>query len=503
MAEYPDFKHGTRSEINADGSSLTGRGRTKMAFVYIGTAPVHLVEGGAANVNVPVLVNNMGDAKRVFGYSDNWADYTLCEAMYEHFERRGVGPLVLINVLNPTTKRKSTGGSATLTPENGRVRVVNAEDAILDTVVVVSDGTTLVKGTHYTLSYDYARKCIDIVEKTSGSLGTDALSITWAKVDPSAVATSDVIGASDGYGLNTGVYAVKNVYNVTGYIPFMILAPGFSSIPAVHNAMYLNSQQISKHWNAWMYVDMPILDTQGNAITLQTAPTWKNANGYNKDNEDVFFPIVKGTDGRTYHLSVLAAASKQELMIQNDGIPYMPSSNTECDIIQDLYFGESYVGRVYDDEIINRCLNANGINSAAYVGRERVRHEPDDAVLRDQRLPAPPEHRDRQAHADQHAAEHRRRGAGAPGRPGRHRRAHLRQGPRGRQQDRQERRGAGRLPDPLRHDRDAACQEPDRRGELDGRGLRSLFCRDGRDGLTAGAQKSEDFACPNGGRTRE
>ena len=368
MAEYPDFKHGTRSEINADGSSLTGRGRTKMAFVYIGTAPVHLVEGGAANVNVPVLVNNMGDAKRVFGYSDNWADYTLCEAMYEHFERRGVGPLVLINVLNPTTKRKSTGGSATLTPENGRVRVVNAEDAILDTVVVVSDGTTLVKGTHYTLSYDYARKCIDIVEKTSGSLGTDALSITWAKVDPSAVATSDVIGASDGYGLNTGVYAVKNVYNVTGYIPFMILAPGFSSIPAVHNAMYLNSQQISKHWNAWMYVDMPILDTQGNAITLQTAPTWKNANGYNKDNEDVFFPIVKGTDGRTYHLSVLAAASKQELMIQNDGIPYMPSSNTECDIIQDLYFGESYVGRVYDDEIINRCLNANGINSAAYVG---------------------------------------------------------------------------------------------------------------------------------------
>ena len=368
MAEYPNFKHGTRGEIIADGLSLTGRGKTKQAIVYIGTAPVHQVEGGDKNVNVPILVNNIADARKYLGYSDDWASYTLCEAMKVHFDMNGVGPLVFINVLDPAIHRKGTGGSATLTPDNGRVKIVNAEDAILDTLVVTRDGTTLVKGTNYTASYDFTKKVINIVEVTSGSLGTDPLSITWAKVDPSMVTEAQVIGATDTYGLNTGIYAVRNVYNVTGYIPAFLLAPGFSSIPGIHNAMYVNSQNIGGHWNAWMFVDMPIMDTLGNPITLANAPTWKESNNYNRDNESVFFPLAKGTDGKTYHISVLNAANFQALLIQNDGIPYMTGSNTTCSIIQDLYFSESVTGRVYSDDIINRCLNANGINSAAYVG---------------------------------------------------------------------------------------------------------------------------------------
>ena len=372
MAEYPDFKHGTYGEIIADGLSLSNLNRNRMAIVYIGTAPVNQVKGGGKNVNKPIVCRNIAEAKRLLGYSDNWADYTLCEAMKVHFEQQKVGPLVFINVLDPATHRKSAGGTATLTPENGRVKIVNAEDAILDTLAIVSGGTTLVEGTHYTASYDFGRKCIIVTEKTKGSLGTGALSITWSKVDPSAVTTDDVIGATDNYGLNTGVYAIQNVYNVTGYIPAYILAPGFSSVPAIHQVLWENSLEIGKHWNAWMFVDMPIIDSEGDSITLQTAPTWKVTNGYTKDNESVFFPVVKGTDGKTYHLSVLNAANFQKLLVQNDGVPYMTGSNTEVSIVEDLYFGENVVGRVYNDEVINRCLNANGINSAAFVGGKWV-----------------------------------------------------------------------------------------------------------------------------------
>lgn len=368
MAEYPDFKHGTRGEIRADGISLSRRGESKMAFVYVGTAPVHLVEGGASNVNVPILVNNMADARKYLGYSDDWASYTLCEAMHVHFDIKNVGPVVFINVLDPTVHISAASGSATLTPSNGAVKIVSAEDAVLDSLVVRSNGVALVKGTDYTVSYDFNKKVINITEKTKGSLGSTALTITWTRVDPSAVTEANVIGSTDDYGLNTGIYAIKNVYNVTGYIPAYLLAPGFASIPNIHNALFVNSQQISKHWNAYMFVDMPILTTQGADITIQTACDWKEANNYNRDNEDVFFPLVKGTDGKTYHLSVLYAANFQELLIKNDGVPYMSGSNTECSIIQDLYFSENVAGRVYDDEVINRCLNANGINSAAYVG---------------------------------------------------------------------------------------------------------------------------------------
>lgn len=367
MAEYPDFKHGTRAKIDANGVPVSDNGDSLQAIVYIGTAPVHLVEGGVNNVNKPILVRDMSEARKYLGYSDDWAAYTLCEAMQAHFNLNGVGPLVFINVLNPATHLAAAGGTASLIPEKGRVTVVNAEDAVLDSLLVKSGSTTLVKGTDYTAVYDFTKKAIVIAEKTSGSLGNTALTITWSKVDPSTVSAADVIGSTDGYGANTGIYAVKNVYNVTGHIPAYLVAPGFSSIPAVHDAMYENSRNISKHWNAWMFVDMPILDTSGNAITLANAPTWKVSNGYNKDNESVYFPIVKGIDGKRYHLSVLSAANFQTLLIQNSGVPYMTSSNTVCPIIEDLYFGENVTGRVYDDEVINRCLNANGINSAAYV----------------------------------------------------------------------------------------------------------------------------------------
>lgn len=368
MAEYTGYKHGTRAEINADGISLVRKNIIRQAIVYIGTAPVNQVEGGAKNVNVPILCNDMSDVRKYLGYSDNWANYTLCEAMHAHFNMNGVGPVVFINVLDPEMHKAATGGTTTLRPENGRVKIVSAEDIILDSVVVKSGTTTKVKGTDYTISYDFSRKVINIVEKAAGALGTTALSISYNLVDPSAVTEAQVIGSTDTYGLNTGIYAVKNVYNVTGYIPAFLLAPGFSSIPNIHNELYLNSQNIAGHWNAWMFVDMPIFDTNGNAITLANAAEWKETNGYNKDNESVFFPLAKGTDGRTYHLSVLNAANFQALLIQNNGIPYMTGSNTAAPIIQDLYMGENVAGRVYSDDVINRCLNANGINSAAYIG---------------------------------------------------------------------------------------------------------------------------------------
>ncbi len=367
MAEYPDFRHGTRGEIIANGLSLSKRDKTRQAIVYIGTAPVQQVEGGGQNVNKPILCYDIADARKYLGYSEDWAKYTLCEAMHAHFEIKAVGPVVFINVLDPAVHRLTGSTSATLTPANGEVTIVNAEDAILDTLAITRDGVALVKGTAYTARYDIAKKSIIVREVTAGSLGTEELVLTYNKVDPTAVTTANVIGSSDGYGLNTGVYAVKNVYNVTGYIPAYLLAPGFSSIPAVHAALWQNSQNISKHWNAWMFVDMPLMDGQ-NPISLASAATWKVTNGYNKDNESVFFPMAKGTDGKKYHLSVLNAANFQELLIQNSGVPYMTASNTDCGIIEDLYFGENVTGRVYDDELINRTLNANGINSAAFVG---------------------------------------------------------------------------------------------------------------------------------------
>lgn len=359
-----DYLHGAYGNVNGAGDRLAANARC--AMVYVGTAPVHTVEGGAANVNKPVLVRNMTEAKRLFGYSKNWADYTLCEAMHVHFELNGVGPLVLINVLDPATHKEEDGGTASLTPAGGKVTIVNAGKAEIDTLVVKSGATTKVKGTDYGVKYDANLETVTIYELTAGALGTTALTITYDIADPTAVDADDVIGETDGAGLNTGVFAVKNVYQKTGYIPAYLLAPGFSSVPSIHAAMIANATKINGHWDAYVLADLPILNGE-TPLTLDTIKAYKDANGYNKPNETVYFPLAKGVDGNVYHIATLAAANLQTLLTEQDGIPYRTASNTDCTIIENLYLGEAAEGRVYDDTLINEKLNKNGIASAAFV----------------------------------------------------------------------------------------------------------------------------------------
>lgn len=233
------YLHGAYGQQQAVGSRVATKSQN--AIVYIGTAPVHTLEGGGANVNKPVLVENIAEARKYFGYSDNLADYTLCEAMKVHFEQGGVGPLVFINVLDPAKHVTADKKSKSLTPENGRVVIAGAEKIVLDTLSVKAGSTAKKKGEDYTLRYDSGKKTLTLAEAAGSALGASALTIEYKEIDPSAVTAEDVIGASDGAGLNTGVFAIKNVYQQTGYIPSFLLAPGFSSIPAVHSAMAQNS----------------------------------------------------------------------------------------------------------------------------------------------------------------------------------------------------------------------------------------------------------------------
>lgn len=361
MAEY---LHGAYGQTGAVGDKVTTAGTG--AIVYIGTAPVHTAAEGADSINKPIVVNNIAEARKYFGYSDDFASYTLCEAMHVHFDAKGVGPLVFINVLDPAKHKGSEKGNLSKTPENGRITIPSAGNVILDSIVIKSGTAAKTKGTDYTVSYSSDKETITIAEAKSGSLGTEALTITYDTVDPSKVTEEDIIGASDDNGLYTGIYAVRNVYPLTGYIPAYLAAPGFSSSKEVHDALYENSVKVNGHWDAWIFSDLPIT-TDSKPVELSDAKSAKQKIGCTKQNETTSFPIVSGTDGKKYHLSVLRAANFQELLNNNDGIPYMSASNTEASLIENLYLGEAYKNRVYDDKLINEKLCKNGIASAAYV----------------------------------------------------------------------------------------------------------------------------------------
>ncbi|MBR3741295.1 MAG: hypothetical protein IKN04_12715 [Clostridia bacterium] len=366
------YLHGAYGDQQAIGTRVATESQS--AVVLVGTAPVQNLlpdDNGDWNVNKPILVNDISEAKKYFGYSDDWAKYSLCEAMHVFLELAGVGPLVMINVLDPkSTHRSSTVTTKTATPSSGRITIANCEDAILDTIVVKTQDTPpveKVKGTDYTAAYNAAKKSIIIQELTAGALGSAALDITYYTVTASTITSTDIIGADDGAGTHTGLYAIKDVYNLCGVIPAIFMAPGWSELPAVHATMATLSLKINGHWDAWMFTDIPISDN-GTPVTMASAKTWKDANGYTKKNETVSFPMAVGTDSKKYHLSVIRCANFLQLLADNDGIPYHTASNTAAGIVANLWLGASSVGKVFDDQYINENLNKNGICSAAFVG---------------------------------------------------------------------------------------------------------------------------------------
>ena len=359
-----DYKYGAYGEIAESVNRATTNGAT--APIYVGTAPVHTTVGGAERVNVPILVRNFAEAVEKLGYSDDWENYTLCEAMYFHFTEAGQAPVIMINVFDPAKHvADNATGTVSVTPKDGRATIASAENIELDSIKI--ENKTL--GTDYTVAYSYQTKVITIVGTSSTSLGTEALNVTYDIVDATKVTKTDVIGATDGEGSNTGVYAVMNVYQALSMIPALLVVPKWSEQKEVHDAMITVANGVNNHWQMVVYTDIPIVNTGSTQMTLSGAATWKAQNGYTSEYEKVHFPQFK-TRNKTYHLSVIDCALTQRADVETEGIPYKTASNTEIDNAQELYFGSS---KLYvDDDTLSRKLVAKGITTAAFVGGKWV-----------------------------------------------------------------------------------------------------------------------------------
>jgi phage tail sheath protein FI len=331
--------------------------------VYVGTAPVHALLGGSGNVNKPMLVSSFEKAKALFGYRDDWAAFTLCEAIHAHFMLKKVGPIILINVLDATKHKAAEAATKSATPAGGKIVLNDMQSAVIDSVIV---GT--LSADKYTLSYDDLTGKLTITETAAGSLGAVELDITYNVVDPAAVEDDDLIGAYDGEAVSTGMQAVRNVYQLTGQMPGTLLCPGFSHVKTVHDAMAAITQKINGHFDNFFYTDIPLAQVD-TPMTLTGAATWKGTNAFTVEHEKPFFPMWETTDGKKYHLSVLYAAEKQRITALAKGVPYQTASNTALPAGKP-YYGAGRDTFLPDVKSINEHLLAKGITSAAFVGGE-------------------------------------------------------------------------------------------------------------------------------------
>lgn len=330
--------------------------------VYIGTAPVGLVADPP--VNVPVKIESMADAQKKLGYNDDFGSYTLCEAVAAHFgatASEGVGPIYVINVLDPATDRASSETTKDVTFSGGSATVY-APQAILSTLAVkdAEGSKTYTEGEDYTAEYVYQTTGDHILVTAieGGEISDGAAKVTFTEMDPTAVTASDVVGGLTSAGVYSGIKAVDLVYQQEFVVPNILAAPGWSDDPAVYKALVEESYQINGHWNAMVAVDVPLVDAESQLVdTIDKAVAWKKENLYNSERAIACWPMATDEEGRTFHISTLFVAESQKVDQDNNGIPFESPSNKAVPVIKQ-YFGENSQNMGFDQQ------TGNGLNEA-------------------------------------------------------------------------------------------------------------------------------------------
>lgn len=356
------YKHGSYGELGSDIITDVSEA-LEAGVVYIGTAPLNLVKGYSSDyINKPVLISSLKEAKEIFGYSSKWEQYTLCEAIKVHFGNTSgnVGPVIFINVLDPSVHIASTKKTGTLTFTNKRATIT---DSLMIVDSFALDGKT--EGTDYTVSYDYNKGQLVISDISEKGISTNTYEYSDISM-PFETMKSEVIGSITSSGQVKGINALKLVYQNTGIIPRKVLAPYFSSHPDVYEKINEIARSINGRFIAQDYVDIPVVDEDGNAIdTIAKAKEWAKSNDYSSQFSKIFYPMAE-YNGEKYHLSTLFAARQMLVDESNDGVPFETASNKVTNI-DNLYFGDSALNSGIDIEDAN-TLNAAGITTAVYYG---------------------------------------------------------------------------------------------------------------------------------------
>lgn len=284
----------------------------------VGLAPVHTA-AKPAKANVPVLCTSWDEAVEKLGFSYDWKKYTICEFIYSHFQLFGCQPVIFCNVLDTDTM-KNTMEAKEYEVSDHKITLPFDTIAAGLKVSVPGDGgaepTELKPDGDYTVLYDEDDGVCIVELLSSGSAYSAAkLSVSGSTVDPSAVATTDVV---------SGLGVIDACMSMVGVIPDLICAPGFSHLSVVAAIMATKAAGINGLFRAKALVDV---DCSADGVTEYSALTpWKNKNNMVDENQILCWPMVKLGDYQ-FHMSTQLAGLMAKVDTDNAGVPYESPSN--------------------------------------------------------------------------------------------------------------------------------------------------------------------------------
>ncbi len=311
------FFHGARATILTNDTFSMTQAASGVVFA-VGTAPVNQV-GAYKDI---VMASSYDEAKEQLGYSDDWEKFTLCEVMYTHFKKYGVGPVFLVNVADPSSSKT--------TVEAKNVAVVDTvaeieETAIADSIVVAdAEGNAMTAGTDYEVYYEDGKCCIAAIRGGAmDALSEVAVSYDNFSVDTAALEDAVVGGYDADTGVSTGLELVNDVFANYGVNPDIIIAPGFSHLESVATAMTMKTTVNT------VFRAMAILDADmESGVTHTDVVKWKNERAMKDPTQILCWPMCKD-DAHIYHLSTHAAAIMACTDNMNDDCPSESPSNKD------------------------------------------------------------------------------------------------------------------------------------------------------------------------------
>jgi len=343
-----DYYHGVSTSQTETSVSTPVAADSGVAFI-VGAAPVHTV-GGA--VNDPIMCQNYGEAVAAMGYSDDWAKYPICEAIYSQFKLYGVAPVVFVNVLDPT-KHKKAVAETNYPLTDGKV-LLPLET--LKNTVKVKKGTSeyYVAGTDYDVFFEGENLILEVLEGTTIPTNTGELTIAFDAVDPSMITENDIIGGFDTQTKKySGMELIDSVFPKYGIVADLILAPGWSHKSTVAAVMAAKAANING-----VFEGKALIDVDATAVThYADVPAWKKSNNINSKMQILCWPMCK-LGNHVFHLSVQAAGRMGLTDSDNSGCPAESPSNKSLQIDSAVLADGTVV--LLDLQQAN-YLNSNGI----------------------------------------------------------------------------------------------------------------------------------------------
>lgn len=330
----------------------------------VGTAPVNMTD--VSNVNKPQLVYSYAEAVQKFGFVPAKLDsasglkkfeFTICEFIKSQFALYGVGPAIVVNVLDPAKHKKTaTTTSITLDAKTGSA-------VIAETGVIPSS----IKMGAYAVNVDFVPTFDEdgqlVITSKKGSDGNflcpvgEEIEFSAEVVDPTMVEVDDVIGGADVNGNLFGFELIEECFPRFRLVPGLLLAPGFSQNPGLAAVMATKASKINEVFVA----GRALIDVPTDSVTQYSeVPNWKNQNNITDPLQDCLWPMLS-LDGECYHMSTQLAGLYGKTDADNADVPYVSPSNKNFEMTGAVLADGSEINLGLNTA---NYLNSNGVTTA-------------------------------------------------------------------------------------------------------------------------------------------